>query len=81
MATKAEELAAMAEGRGCLGKAAMDEPLFVLRAHDRIAPAAVRDWAERARRLGVHADKVDEAMSLAMRMEVWQRAHGFKEPD
>jgi hypothetical protein len=81
MATKRETVEAAARGEGCLGKAADEEPVFVLRAHDRVAPAAVRDWAERARRLGVHHDKVSTAMDLALEMENWRREHGFKDQD
>jgi len=60
---------------GCLGKAYLDEPLFVLRAQDRCAPAAVRDWAHRAKGAGCAAAKVDEAMDIAREMEAWQTAH------
>lgn len=45
MGTKSEELKAAAQGRGCLGRAADDEPLFVLRAQDKSAPYVVRHWA------------------------------------
>lgn len=55
----------------CLSKAAPDEPIFVLRAKDRLAPQAVRLWAQMA--YGAHeAEKVDEAMQLADRMEKWR---------
>lgn len=30
---------------GCFAHAAEDEPLFVLRANDELAPALVREWA------------------------------------
>lgn len=66
---------------GCFARAAEDEPLFVLRAQDRAAPAAVRDWAARAFNLGAPEAKVREAMDLAVEMEQWQRSHGFKTPD
>lgn len=57
------------------------EPVFVLRAQDRCAPAAVRDWAHRARGLGAPQAKVDGAMGVALEMEAWQRLYGCKTPD
>lgn len=57
------------------------EPVFVLRAQDRCAPAAVRDWAHRARGLGASEAKVEGAMNVALEMEAWQRLHGCKTPD
>lgn len=44
MSTKAEEMK-----DGCFAKAALDEPVFVLRAQDKAAPALVRKWAEQFR--------------------------------
>jgi hypothetical protein len=43
MGTKKEELESTT---GCLAKAADDEPIFVLRAQDRLAPAAVYNWID-----------------------------------
>lgn len=65
----------------CLQKAGDDEPIFVLRAQDVLAPGLVRDWAQQARREGAPPHKVDEARELASLMEVWQREHGCKVPD
>jgi hypothetical protein len=66
----------------CFVKAAEDEPLFILRAQDRIAPKTVRAWAEFARALGADAAKTSEAMDCAIRMEKWQRETGrMKCPD
>ena len=79
--TKGETILAAAAGQGCLGRAAEDEPVFVLRAHDRAAPGAIRDWAARARRMGGSELKAAGAMDVALEMEAWQKAHGFKEPD
>lgn len=59
----------------CLNKAADDEPVFVIRAKDRVGPATVRDWVYRATALGIHQEKVAEALDLARAMEVWRRAH------
>lgn len=62
----------------CLNKAGPDEPLFVLRAKDRLAPAVVRHWAEISRWLGAHEEeKTDEAFALANAMIEWRRANGL----
>jgi hypothetical protein len=55
----------------CLQKAAEDEPIFVLRAQDRLAPTIVRDWATLARDHGCAPAKVQEAFRLADQMEQW----------
>jgi hypothetical protein len=73
---KADELE-----RGCIAKAADDEPVFVLRANDKLAPVVVRAWAAFAKVAGVGADKRLEAETLAMEMEVWQAQNGSKVPD
>jgi hypothetical protein len=74
MAIKSVELAALARGEGCLGEAADDEPLFVLRADDPCAPSVVRVWCDLAQRLALHEpDKIAEARRLAAQMEDWQR--------
>ena len=44
MLTKKEVLEEAARGEGCLGKAADDEVVFVLRAKDKLAPLLVRHW-------------------------------------
>lgn len=55
----------------CLMKAADDEPIFVLRAQDKLAPIIVRLWADLAEAHGCAEAKVREAVSLAARMEKW----------
>jgi len=73
MATKREVLLAAAKGEGCLGKAADDEPVFVLRAQDILAPMAIRDWAYRAAtRTGHRAPKVVQAEKDALEFIAWQ---------
>ncbi len=59
------------EGVSCYDKAADDEPIFVLRAQDGIAPMVVRMWADMAEYLGVSEEKVEEARLLADQMEEW----------
>lgn len=76
MATKNEEF----DNPGsCFNKAHPNEPLFVLRAQDRIAPEVVRYWAHLASG-GAPAEyimpahlsvKSDEALAAAARMEEW----------
>lgn len=60
------------EGKGCLGKAAPDEPVFILRAQDRFAASLVRDWALMMRmQRGSDHPKYAEAMQLADAMDAW----------
>jgi hypothetical protein len=54
-----------------LSKAQDDEPIFVLRAQDRLAPDLVRGWAAQAERAGCPAAKVQEARAVAEAMERW----------
>lgn len=68
---KREVMALAAQGKGCLGKAADDEEIFVLRAQDILAARTVRGWAQLASDLGVSESKVDEAALCARRMENW----------
>ena len=74
-----EEREAAARGEGCLGKAADDEPVFVLRAKDRLAPMIVEIWAEMAALLD--SPKADDANRLAGMMRTWQVNNGSKTPD
>lgn len=72
------ERAAAARGEGCLGKAADDEPVFVLRAQDMLAADLVDTWATQAHVAGCKWDKVREARELAQAMREWPRR---KNPD
>lgn len=58
-----------------------DEPVFLIRGKDAAGPGAVRDWANRADKLGASLDIVNAAFLQANRMEVWQKKHGKKVPD
>ena len=75
----------------CLSKVADDEPLFVLRAHDPLAPGAVRGWAARytafasmsfqhglidVDRYGHMLAKAREARRCATQMDDWREANG-----
>lgn len=77
MATKSEELS----GSGCFSRAADDEPVFVLRAQDALAPDMVRTWAAQAAHAGCPERKVHEARMLADKMDRWAADNGSKVPD
>jgi len=72
MATKAEVLEALRCQRGCLGRAALDEPVFILRAQDIVAPRVVVRWAHLADQAGAPHAKVQGALELAKQMADWQ---------
>ncbi len=66
----------------CLKKVAPDEPIFVLRAQDKLAPALVSLWCELAALSGCEQPKVDDARCLAESMRQWQQKTGrAKFPD
>ena len=54
-----------------LMKAKDDEPIFVLRAQDKLAAGVVRQWAEQAAQAGCGNAKVREAREIADAMERW----------
>lgn len=66
------------QGKGCLGKADDNEPVFILRAQDALAADLVELWAIRANSAGTTHDKVREAHDLADDMRRW---HKRKIPD
>ena len=55
----------------CLDKVKPGEPIFVLRAQDKLAPRLVRLWAEMARDADCPSDKIAEAFITAGEMEAW----------
>jgi len=84
MGTKQQEMK-----DGCFAKAALDEPLFVLRAQDKAAPALVRKWADdfnkyhtkrgtKGRELAKAILKHTEALEIADAMDAW---HARKQAD
>ena len=48
-----------------------DEPVFVLRAQDVIAPTVIRLWADIAELQGVDVEKVANARRIALHMDHW----------
>lgn len=69
------------ENRGTLSRCAPGEPIFVLRAKDRLAPTAIRIWVQLAKLTGVSLAKRAEALELANQMENWAAKHEDKLPD
>jgi len=57
--------------KGCIAAAHEDEPVFVLRAQDKLAPALVEAWARLASEHGCGIDKVQEALRCAAAMISW----------
>ena len=95
MALAKEERERAARGEGCLGKTRDDEPVFVLRAQDKFAPALVSLWARWCKdavlqETRAHPDagshptykKAREAETLSEQMRDWQKETGrAKTPD
>lgn len=59
----------------CLLNAGEDEPIFVLRSTDTLAPRVIEMWSDLAAFCGTPMDKVNEARQLANRMREWQVEH------
>lgn len=66
----------------CLNRARAEEPLFVLRANDELAPDIVRMWAydylDQKKKLGLtpaQHKKYLDALDLATDMETWKKAN------
>lgn len=81
MATKRIELEMLEAGQGCLAKADDGEPVFILRAQDRLFPTLVQSWCDLASALGAPDEKIDEARRLAELGRDWQATNGCKVPD
>lgn len=58
-----------------------DEPVFLLRGKDVVAPAAVMHWAVAAESVGASADIVAAARRQAEAMLAWQKRRGAQIPD
>ena len=54
-----------------LDKISDDEPIFVLRAQDLLAPMIIRLWAEAAQHLGISDERYNEAIDAVEQMESW----------
>lgn len=71
MATAKAERENAAAGKGPLGKAADDEPVFILRAQDAISADLIEMWAVRAAMVGAPAGKVSSARQIADDFRRW----------
>lgn len=58
-----------------------DEPVFILRAKDVLAPEVLRAWAERFRDAGGDPRTVRRVEDWAHEMIGWQAENGAKLPD
>ena len=71
MTTAKLEREAAARGEGPLGKAANEEPVFILRGQDALAAGIVDLWATTARQAGVSMLKIKAAREIAHAMRQW----------
>lgn len=69
---KHTKLANYLRADSCWNRAKDDEPVFVLRANDPIAPYAARCWIKESMRPSMHMDKLDDATECALDMEQWR---------
>lgn len=58
-----------------------NEPVFLLRARDAIAPAIVEAWAERYQEEGGNPNTVERVRDFAGDMRAWQKKNGSKMAD
>jgi hypothetical protein len=63
------------------GKIPADEPVFLLRGQDVIAPTLLRMWAKEGENIGVPVEMRQMVLDHANLMEQWQRDHFCKVPD
>lgn len=71
----------LADPESTWNRAAEDEPLFVIRAKDKLSASMVRQWAEAAAMTGAHEpEKIEEARELAWTMETWRTGQSAQTP-
>jgi len=58
-----------------------DEPVFLIRAQDKLAPEVVSHWAHLADLYGADRKIVRAAQGQVKAMRKWQKIHGSKVPD
>jgi hypothetical protein len=58
-----------------------EEPVFLLRGQDEVAPSVVKGWADLARLCGADQAVVGSARVTSAMMHDWQAQHGSKIPD
>jgi hypothetical protein len=59
---------------------AEDEPVFLLRARDVLAPGTVRYWASSLEGVRGNQARIQLARDWALEMEKWQQVNGFRLP-
>lgn len=69
----------LADGSSPIGS---DEPVFLIRGKDVLAPDCIRHWAIELERLDGHDPAVvQHALKFADLVQNWQDEHGCKTPD
>ena len=63
------------------GSIPRDEPVFLLRAKDKVARLMVARYAREAQAAGASPEMVGSAMMQAQAMQDWADKHGSKTPD
>lgn len=63
------------------GKIPADEPVFLLRGQDKIAPQLLVEWANLLEAMGGDQDMANKVRNHAMEMLKWQRDKRMKIPD
>lgn len=58
-----------------------EEPVFLLRGQDKVAPGVVRFWADMALAMGASAEIVNAARRQADEMAFWQQGKNAQVPD
>lgn len=58
-----------------------DEPVFLLRAQDQLAPDILFEWAKRLLEAGGDLETAKQAIDQGRNMQIWQKSHKVKTPD
>lgn len=72
MSTAANTIADALVNKGCLGKAADDEPVFVLRAKDAVSIGLIEQWIRVVEAARGPTEKTREARKVVVEFERWQ---------
>lgn len=63
----------------CMVKAAMDEPVFVIRAKDPLSVYTVNYWCQQAKERSLHEKlKIEDAAQAGLDMAQWRLENGLK---
>lgn len=69
----------LSDSQSCLNKSGAEEPIFVLCARDKHAPAAVRLWAKMSV-MNHPQEKIAAALEVAEAMECWRAEEEINTP-